>query len=92
MDSLTKLMAERFDQSATQVKAVSDRLTRVESKHEEMASVISKLQSGPPGLARGTGVDGGRTCFKCGSPDHVVQDCPKGKPKVAEEATKAKEE
>jgi hypothetical protein len=41
MDSLTKLMAERFDQSATQVKAVSDRLTPVESKHGEMASFIS---------------------------------------------------
>ena len=92
MDSLTKLMAERFDQSATQVKAVSDRLTRVESKHGEMASVISKFHSATPGVARGTGADGGRTCFKCGSPDHVVQDCPKGKTKPTVDSTKAEEE
>ena len=88
---LTKLMADRFDQSATQVKAVSDRLTRVESKHGEMASAFSKFQSHPP-PERGTGSDGRRTCFKCGSADHVVQDCPKSKPKVAAEATKAEEE
>ena len=43
IDGLTKLMADRFDQSATPVKAVSDRLTRVESKHGEMASAISKF-------------------------------------------------
>ena len=85
-------MAERFDQSATQVKAVSDRLTRVESKHGEMASAISKFQSGHPATARGFGGDGARVCFKCGSPDHVVQDCPKGKQKPAEEAAKVKDE
>ena len=72
---------------------MSDRLTRVESKHGEMASVISKFQSGPPGAARGIGGDGNRICFKCGSPDHVVQDCPVGKKaKAAEETPKAKEE
>jgi len=92
IDGLTKLMADRFDQSATQVKAVSDRLTRVESKHGEMASAFSKFQSSPA-QERGTGIDGRRVCFKCGSADHVVQDCPLGKkPKAAEDAAKAKDE
>jgi hypothetical protein len=85
-------MADRFDQSATQVKAVSDRLTRVESKHGEMASAFSKFQS-IPAQERGTGSDGRRICFKCGSADHVVQDCPAGKKAKAEADTaKAKED
>ena len=64
----------------------------MESKHGEMASAFSKLQS-IPAQERGTGSDGRLTCFKCGSADHVVQDCPAGKKAKAETDTaKAKEE
>ena len=92
IDGLTKLMADRFDQSASQVKSISDRLTRVESKHGEMAASFSKFKSNPA-PERGTGSDGRRTCFKCGSAEHVVQDCPLGKkPKAGEDTTEAKDE
>ena len=57
-----------------------------------MAASFSKFKSNPA-QERGTGSDGRRTCFKCGSADHVVQDCPMGKkPKAGEDATEAKDE
>ena len=82
----------RFDQSATQVKGLADRLVRVESKHGEMASAFSKFKPNPA-QDRGTGSDGRRICFKCGSADHVVQDCPLGKKsKGTEDTAEAKDE
>lgn len=88
LDGLAKLVAERFDQSAAQAKTMADRLNRVESKHGELAGLISRFTSSPPA---GHGVGGPRTCFKCGSADHLVQDCPKGKKAIAAEAAEAEE-
>ena len=88
LDGLAKLVAERFDQSAAQAKTMSDRLNRVESKHGELAGLISRFTTAPPA---GHGGGGPRTCFKCGSADHLVQDCPKGKKAIAAEAAEAEE-
>jgi hypothetical protein len=91
LDGLAKLVADRFDQSAAQAKSMSDRLNRVESKHGELAGIISRFTAAPP-RSFGGGTDGSRACFKCGSTDHLVQDCPKGKKAIAAEAAEAKEE
>jgi hypothetical protein len=88
LDGLAKLVAERFDQSAVQAKTMSERLNRVESRHGELAGLISRFTSSPPA---GHGVGGPRTCFKCGSADHLVQDCPKGKKAIVTEAAEAEE-
>ena len=68
---------------------MSDRLNRVESKHGELAGLISRFTTAPPAEPWGGG--GSRTCFKCGSADHLVQDCPKGKKAIAAEAAEAEE-
>ena len=78
MDKLVTLVTERLDAvTASQTKMAAD-LQRVQSRYESLSDRIQKSLSN---------AGGGPTemrCFKCGSTEHTVKDCPLNKKKPEE--------